>query len=89
MPGEAGKPGGLKEGQVTPTGGEDNPNGKGVTGQRWGLEEAMGSEVYMAQANLIRLHMGVSVWRRKPERQRPEVLLVGHVVKSDRSVGAK
>ncbi|WP_292257558.1 hypothetical protein [Marinospirillum sp.] len=39
MPGEAGKPGHLKEGDVTLTEGEDNSNGKGVAGQRLGLAE--------------------------------------------------
>ncbi len=31
-----------------PNRGEDNLNGKGVTGQRWGLKEAIGGKVYVA-----------------------------------------
>ena len=44
-----------------PDQGEDNPNHKGVAGQRKGLKEVIGGDWYIAKVNLIRHSRRVSV----------------------------
>jgi hypothetical protein len=44
-----------------PVHGEENPTRKGVSGERWGLTEAIGGKWSVAKANLIRPIVEASV----------------------------